>query len=195
MTPRYALIGLAAILAILAGLSGLGSCRRGQGEGSEIQAAIHQGEANAHIQQAGAIPDHAAELQSAKDDVARARAEVARVKRILEAQQRDAVPDTEGQGQALPTIVGPDPRDEVISSQGVLIQAQDGQIQALQLALSDEQRRSGEFKAAFEAERKATAAQSAATEAWKKAVTASRWQGRAEGFAAGIALGYVGSKR
>ena len=76
----------------------------------------------------------------------------------------------------------------------MLIREQAGQIGALKLALSDEQKRSGEWKAAFESERKARMAQEAATEAWKKAVTTSRWRGRVEGFAAGLALGYVGGK-
>mgnify|MGYP000990923618 CR=1 FL=1 len=40
-----------------------------------------------------------------------------------------------------------------------------------------------------------TAAQAAATAAWKQAVATSRWRGRVEGFAAGVALGYVGGKR
>ena len=196
MIPRrYLLIGLGAVLAILASLAGVDSCRKHQGTEAEHQAAIHQGEANAHASQAQAIPDHAAELQSAKDDVARARAEVARVKRLLAAQSGHAVPDPAGQGSSLPPVVDPDPRDQVIASQGVLIEKQDAQIQGLQVALMDERKRSSEFKAAFEAERKATAAQEAATRAWKQAVTTSKWMGRAQGFAAGVALGYVGGKR
>lgn len=196
MIPRrYLLIGLGAVLAILASLAGVDSCRKHTGTQNEIQSAVHQGEANAHVSQAQAIPDHAAELQSAKDDVARARAEVARVKRLLAAQQGHAVPDPAGSGSALPPVVDPDPRDAVIARQGVLIEAQDGQIQALTLALADEQKRSAEFREAFEAERKATAAQAAATKAWKEAVTTSRWRGRIEGALAGAALGYFGSKR
>lgn len=76
-------------------------------------------------------------------------------------------------------------------AQGELIQKQDAQIQGLKLALSDEQKRSEQWRLAYESERKAQAAQQAATEAWKQAVTTSRWRGRVEGFAAGVALGYV----
>lgn len=195
MTPRYAAYGLCAILAVLVSLAGVDSCRKHQGSEAEHQAAVHQGEANAHVQQAQAIPDHAAELQSAKDDVARERAEVARVKRLLAAQSGHAIPDPAGPGSAMPPVVDPDPRDQIIASQGVLIEKQDSQIAALGLALMDEQRRSAEFREAFEAERKATAAQAAATKAWREAVTTSRWRGRVEGFVAGIALGYVGGRR
>lgn len=181
MVTRYVVIGLGAILLVLASLAGVGSCRQRQGGQAEVQSAIHQGEANAHVQQAQAIPDHAAELQGAKDDVARARAEVARVKRLLAAQQGHAVPDQAGPSQTLPPVVDSDPRDQVIASQGVLIAKQDAQIQTLTVALTDEQARSEQFRLAFEAERKATAAQAAATEAWRGAVKTSRWTGRAEG--------------
>lgn len=195
MIPRrYLFIGLGAILLILASLTVWSEHKQNTGTQAEHNAAIHQGEANAHVSQAQAIPDHAAELQHAKDDVARARAEVARVKRILAAQQGHAVPDPAGSGPALPPVVGPDPRDEVITAQGVLIEKQDAQIQGLQVALVDERKRSDQWMQAFESERKRAQAQEAATKAWKSAVVASRWQGRLEGFAAGAALGYLGGK-
>ncbi len=198
MTPRlsHILAGAGLALALLAAaVIGVDIVRKHVGSAAEIQSAVHQGEANAHVSAAQAIPDHAAELQGAKDDVARARAEVARVKLLLAAQQGAAVLDPAGTGSTVPPSVDPDPRDQVIASQGVLIEEQDGQIAALGLALEDEQRRSAEFKEAFEAERKATAAQAAATKAWKEAVTTSRWRGRIEGFASGVALGYLGGKR
>lgn len=196
MTTRlaaYLLAAVAALALILVGLSLFGPHQEGQAH--EIQSAIHTGEANTHVSQAQAISDHAAELQSAKDDVARARAEVARVKRILAAQPQHAVPDPAGEGSAMPPSVDPDPRDQVIASQGVLIEKLTVQVGGLELALSDEKRRSTEYREAFEAERRASQAQAAATEAWKKAVTSSKWVGRAQGFAAGVALGYVGGRR
>lgn len=191
VTPRHAAYGLCALLAALALLWGLGSWQQRHGAQWETQSAIHQGEANAHVSQAQAIPDHSQELAEAKAAVARARAEVERVKRLLAAKPGHAVPDPAGSGSALPPSVDPDPRDAVIASQGVLIEKQEAQIKGLELALLDEGKRSSEWKAAFDAERKATAAQAAATEAWKKAVTTSRWRGRVEGFVAGAALGYV----
>lgn len=87
--------------------------------------------------------------------------------------------------------MAPDHRDELLAAQDELIAKQAGQISTLKVALTDEQARSEQFRLAFESERKATAAQQAATEAWKKAVTTSKWRGRIEGFAAGVALGYV----
>lgn len=83
----------------------------------------------------------------------------------------------------------------MLAADAVLIEAQAGQIAALGLALTDEQRRSEQFRLAYESERKATAAQEAATRAWKQAMTTSKWRGRIEGFAAGAALGYVGGRR
>lgn len=195
MVTRYVALGLGAILLVLASLAGVDSCRKRQGSQAEHQAAVHQGEANAHVQQAQAVPDHAAELAQAKTDVAGARAEVERLRRIVAAQRRQGVPDPAGPAAPDPGPVAPDHRDELLAADAVLIAKQDAQIQGLTVALTDEQARSEQFRLAFEAERKATAAQQAATEAWKKAVTTSKWMGRAQGFAAGVALGYVGGKR
>lgn len=195
MVTRYVALGLGAILLVLASLAGVDSCRKRQGSQAEHQAAVHQGEANAHVQQAQAVPDHAAELAQAKTDVAGARAEVERLRRIVAAQRRQGVPDPASPAAPDPGPVAPDHRDELLAADAVLIAKQDAQIQGLTVALTDEQARSEQFRLAFEAERKATAAQQAATEAWKHAVTTSKWRGRVEGFAAGVALGYVGGKR
>lgn len=195
MVTRYVALGLGAILLVLASLAGVDSCRKRQGAQAEVQSAIHQGEANAHVQQAQAVPDHAAELAQAKADVAGARAEVERLRRIVAAQRRQGVPDQAGPAAPDPGPVAPDHRDALLAADAVLIAKQDAQIQGLTVALTDEQARSEQFRLAFEAERKATAAQQAATEAWKQAVTTSKWRGRVEGFAAGVALCYVGGKR
>ena len=195
MNPRYAIYAALAAALILGSLAGYKSCRKSQGSANEIQSAVHQGEANAHVSQAQAIPEHSEELATAKADVAGARAEVARLKRVLAAQQSVPVSDHEGSDSTDLPPIPPDHRDQVIAAQDVLITKLDGQVLTLETSLRDEQARSKQFREAFEAERKATAAQAAATEAWKKAVTASRWQGRIEGFAAGVALGYLGAKR
>ena len=192
---RYLLLGLGAVLAIFASLAGVDSCRKKQGSQAEIQSAIHQGEANAHASQAQAIPDHSEALAQAKKDVAGARVEVERLRRILEAERRARVPDpaVPDAPNVQPSAV--DHRDELLAADAVLIAKQDEQIHGLQMALMDESKRSAEFKAAFESERKASMAQAAATKAWKEAVTTSRWRGRAEGFIAGAVLGYVGARR
>ncbi len=190
-----AIYGLALVLAVLAVAWGVESCHRGAGTEAEHQAAVHEGEANAHVSQAQALPDHTQALAQAQADVDRARAEVARLRKLLAAKPSIPVPDPVGPGSANDAPIPADHRDEVIAAQTILIAAQDGQIKGLKLALEDEKSRSGQWQAAFEAERKRALAQEAATEAWKKAVKGSRWTGRIEGFAAGIALGYVGGRR
>lgn len=198
MSPRLiqAALGGLLIIGVLGGAAlGVESCGRGKAQQAQQTSDINTGEANVHADTAAKVPDHARELQSAQDDVARARAEVARVSRLLEAYQEHAVPDQPGPGAPVAPALDPDPRDVVIASQGVLIEKLDGQVVQLQLALTDEQKRSNEFKAAFEAERRRALAQEAATEAWKQAVTASKWRGRFEGFAVGVVAGYLGGRR
>jgi hypothetical protein len=196
MSPRIfaAGIGLALVIGGLGALAGLHSCRRHTGQAQEIESAVHEGEANAHASAAQAVPDHTQALASAQADSDRAWAEVRRLRKIVDA-KLPALPNP-----AIPPSTSGDTAsdlraEQLLAADRELINAQDLQIQGLKLALSDEQKRSDEYRAAFEAERKATAAQQAATEAWKKAVTTSKWIGRAQGFAAGVALGYVGGRR
>jgi hypothetical protein len=190
---NYLLAAVVALALLWAALSFMGRREEGQGQAQETQSAIHTGEAQAHVQAAQSIPDHAPALAQAKADSARAWAEVRRLRELVAA-QKPGVPDqgVSGEPAGQPPV---DHRDELLAADAVLIEAQAGQIAVLGLALQDEQHRSAELKAAYEAERKATAAQAAATKAWKDAVTTSRWRGRIEGFAAGAALGYVGGRR
>lgn len=83
----------------------------------------------------------------------------------------------------------------LIQEQDTRMQALEAQIAGLDRAYADEKRRSEQFRLAYEHEQKARMAQEAATEAWKKAVTTSKWSGRLEGFAVGAALGYLGGRR
>jgi hypothetical protein len=195
--PRYAIYGLCALLAILAGLSGVDSCRRAQGSAAEVQSAIHQGEATTHAQTAESLPNHTAELASAKADSARAWAEVRRLRKAVDAAS-SVVPDPVVPPQAGGEGAVDLRTQQLLAADRELIEAQDRQIKGLELALADEQARSEQFRLAYEAERKATAAQAVATKAWKDAVTTSRWKGRVEGFAAGfaagVASGFVGGR-
>lgn len=197
MTPRssHILLAFGAVLVVL-GLTvfALDAYHKRQSAQAETASHVAAGEANAHVQQAQAIPDHSKELQSAKDDVARARAEVARVKRILAANQGHAVPDQPGPSPALPQAVDPDPRDSVIASQDVLIKAQDQQIKGLEIALSDKTRQSDEYKAAFEAERRRAVGLEIALATQKKVNESSKWIARFEGFAIGLGSGYVAGR-
>lgn len=195
MTPDVktlvlAAVGLALIWAVPAGLS---CYRQRQADTGAAVVTQHVQEADHHAGAAQAIPDHSQALASAQADSARAWAEVRRLRQVV-ASQKPGVPAADGPGEA-PGQPATDHRDELLAADAVLIETQARQIDALQVAYSDERKRSAENRAAFEHERAARMAQEAATKAWKDAVTASRWQGRIEGFAVGAALGYVGGRR
>lgn len=174
--------------------SALDAHHQNQGNQQTQVATHHDQEAQAHVNQAQSVPDHSQELAKAQADVDRARAEVARLKRLLAAKPIIPIPDSVAPNPAHDASVAGDNRDQIIAAQDVLIKAQDTQISGLKLALSDEQKKSFHWESAYNDEHKAFMAQQAATEAWKKAVKESRWRGRIEGFAAGVALGYVGGK-
>jgi hypothetical protein len=63
--------------------------------------------------------------------------------------------------------------------------------QELKLAFTDEQKRSTEYKAGMEFERKARQAQEVATASWKSAVTSAEWKGGFKGAAVGALAGYL----
>lgn len=188
----YSVIG--AVTVVVASLFAFQAYKSHRGLANQLKAQEFKGEADVHVNQAQAIPEHAQELAQAKADVAGARAEVQRLRRLVAAQGRTRVSDSAGATAPAPGPVAPDRRDELLAADAVLIDKQDAQIQALTLALVDKTKQADEYREAFEAERKAFAAQEAATKAWKEAVSTSRWTGRIEGFAAGVALGYVGGK-
>ena len=181
-------IGLALILGALAAMAGFESCQRHKAEQAEQVSTQQAQEADSHAQAAESIPVHQAELAAAKADVERLRKKLA--SRPAPLAPLPAVEPDGGSGGGGDVAV----LREQIAERDELIQAQDRQIAALESAYADERKRSAEFREAYEAERRATAAQAAATKAWKEAVTTSRWKGRVEGFAAGIALGYVGGR-
>jgi hypothetical protein len=194
MTPKaiYSVIGAVAV--VVASLFAFQAYKSHRGLVNQLKAQEFKGEADVHVNQAQAVPEHAQELAQAKADVARARAEVQRLRGLVAAQGRTRVPDLTGDPAPAPGPVAPDHRDELLAADAVLIDKQDTQIQVLTVALADKTKQADEWHAAFDAERKRAMAQEAATEAWKQAVTASRWHGRVEGFAAGVALGYVAGR-
>lgn len=199
MRPASAVIGLGLVLLVLAVcVVGADSCKRKRAQGNEVDAAVHVGSAQVHEARANdaekALPEVQAKLQATQDSLDRARAEVDRLRKKV-ASQPQLVPGPAGAGEPVQPLPATDHRDELIASQQVLIGEQDKKItlqaEALRLALV----RGDEYKAQAVDERKARMAQEAATEAWKQAVVTSRWRGRAEGFAAGLALGFVGGRR
>lgn len=186
---------LAAGLLIWWGVAeGMNAYHQHAGSQGEAQAQHHDNEATQHVHSAQSIPDHSQELAEAQADVDRARKEVARLKRLLAAKPILPLPDTPHPDSPVVPGDSSDNRDQIIAAQDVLIKAQDTQITGLKLALADEQKKSYHWEAAYNDEHKAFMVQQAATDAWKKAVKESRWTGRIEGFAAGIALGYAGGK-
>ena len=195
MNPRVlsAVFGVCVLIAGLGALSLFDSCKSKVVHEAEQAAAVAQGEANAHQQAAQAIPSHEAVLGNAQAVVDQARAEVARLRKQLEAASRVQPPSEASAGSSDPAPVAPD-LGELVRSQGTLIEAQDGQIKALKLALQDETSRSGEWKAAFEAERRRSAGLEIALAAQKSISKSDCWLGRVEGLALGIGVGYVGSK-
>lgn len=198
MTPGLGriLAAAAAVLIIIGALVfGVDSCHRREGSAAETQSHVDQGVANAHLNQAQEVPDHAAELAAAQANVDRARAEVARVKRLLAAKPSLPVLDPTGANPAIAPTVAPDHRDETIAALDVLVRAQDGQIGSLTLALTDKTRQSEEYRLAFEAERRRAVGLEIALEAQKSLTASSKWTGRIQGFAAGAALGLLGGKR
>jgi hypothetical protein len=171
------------IVAAIALMFTVNSCRRKQGSVAEQRAAVESGVADTLVNQARIIETHKVELAKAaaktlatEASLVKSRAEVARVKKIL--------------AEAPPTI--PDGRDDVIAAQGALIADQDTKIVALEgensvlkIALSDEQKRSETYRLAEEARGRQAQAQEAATKAWKQAVSSAEWKGAAKGAPAG----------
>jgi hypothetical protein len=92
-------------------------------------------------------------------------------------------------------VATPDLNVQLESAKDELIAKQDKQIQGLKAENALQTTEIGQLKVALDLRDKQAMAQEAATKAWKEAVTASRWQGRLEGFAVGAIAGYLGGKR
>lgn len=82
-----------------------------------------------------------------------------------------------------------------LADQAELIQAQDKLIQGLKFDNADLRAESDHWQKAFQAERDRATSIQLALDAQKHVNQASRWRGRFEGFAVGVALGYVGGRR
>ena len=202
MAPRLwhilATAGLA--LGVLAGVVfGIDAIRQHQGAGAEHNAAVASGEANAHQHNAqaqdAAIADLQAQRKADKANLDRVASErdalLRKLAAIRQSNSHSAGDDpspTQNVGsddsalEAAEAVIAKDA--EVIEAQANFIEGQKTEISALTISRN-------EWKATAEARERQALAQEAATEAWKKAVTTSKWRGRIEGFAAGVALGYV----
>ena len=205
--PRIAVIGLAVIIGGLGVMAGLRSCVEGAGNHAEQQAHAYVGAANVHQEQAGKAEAKVAELEAL---AARQAADLGRLSAERDALLRELAskprPGSDPTGDGLLPVgsVGHDcaalaerldVAEAVIAKDAEVIEAQSQQIATGAEALRVAMTRGDDYKAAFESERKARQAQEAATKAWKSAVTTSKWKGRIEGFAAGVALGFVGGRQ
>jgi hypothetical protein len=183
MNTKWILYAAGVAIVVAASAFAVNSCRSGQGSVAEQRAAVESGVADTLVNNAQSIHTHKADLDKAnaktratEASLAKAKAELARVKRIL----ADVPP------------APPDKRDEVIAAQEVLIEAQDTKIVALEgentqlkIALVDETKRSENYRLAEEARGRQAQAQEAATKAWKQAVSSAEWKGAAKGAPAG----------
>jgi hypothetical protein len=195
---------LAVILAIGAIAWGLDAYHKRHATKAEAQAQVFKGEANATQSQAQAkdkaYEDLKAEHEAAKADLDRLSLErSALLRKLAAAKQNSGTPSQPDPGTVPSTtpalsddlasrdaVIAKDA--EVIGKQQLLISYQSEQILVLTQA------RDG-WKATAELRDKQAMAQEQATAAWKKAVTASRWQGRVEGALVGAAIGYLGGHR
>ena len=170
-----------------------------KGTKQETQAQVFKGEANAQETQArqtdSKVENDKAAVVGSEQVVARVEDERAPLRKAWNARQ---VPPN-----ALPAVAADDRAAliEQIHQAEALIEKDQEDINALQkvsttkdvliasLTLDRDQ-----WKATADLRQKQAMAQEAATAAWKDAVAASKWRGRVEGFAAGVALGYVGGR-
>lgn len=197
MRPAYGIIGLGLVMLLLASLAGVDSCRRKQVEQAQHQAAIHEGEANAHAGQAQAsdaiVADLQAKLEASKADLGRLSAERSALLRKLAAAKQDGG-DPHGPAADPQTPVAPVSDDlhlaviakdaEVIEAQANFIKGQEAQISALVISRD-------EWKSAFEAERKRATGLEIALDAQKHLNKSGRWLGRLEGLAVGLGAGFT----
>jgi hypothetical protein len=179
------------------------SCAKKKGNSAQVQADLYKKGADSHEEQArmqdAKVSDLQAKLEATKADLDRLSNERGALLRMLAAaKQVSADPGSAhpGPAEAPAASVSDDvsARDAVIAKDAELIDAllaDNGKLKDLNAALIMD--RDLWKKTAEDRERQAMA-QEAATNAWKKAVTTSRWTGRIEGFAAGVALGYVGGR-
>lgn len=199
-TPWKVLAG--AVLALLlayGSFSAFHYYHQSQGTKDEAQAQVFKGEANANQTQASQTDAEVLRLKAAhaqdQTDVDRARAEVQRLRAQLAATRREGIPDPIVPAAA-PDALDPsgDLHGQLDLAKDDLIAKQDTQIQGLKeentLLLKDRD----QWKATAELRERQALAQEAATSAWKKSVTESRWKGRLEGFAVGLASGYAAGR-
>lgn len=206
MTPRlsHILIGAGLVLGLwAAAVFGIDAYQKYKGRGNEVAAHIAEGEANAHQSQANAsdakISDLQAKVDSQAKDLGRLNAERDALLKRLAAKpvsHADPVGPNLSPTDALDALeAAVAERDEVIAKDAEVITSQAGIIKDQTVVIGQLMISRDEWKATAEARERQAIAQEAATKAWKDAVRSSKWSGRVQGFAAGVALGFLGGKR
>lgn len=195
-TLRNCLIGGVALLIVAYGALTLYQHNKAAHSAQQaIQSVADHGEAIAHATQAQTNDTQAKQQAQALAD---ADAKVAQLKHELASLRSSKPSDSEapvGAPSAGPLApVGGAGLDAVVAKQDQVIQAQDTQIQGLKLQVTTLTASRDQWKAAYEAESRASTAKQLALEAQIAATKASRWRGRIEGFAVGVGVGYVGGK-
>ena len=179
-------------------------CNRRQGRVEELLAAQAAGEAIAREKLAKAkdaeVQDAKAKADLATENSRRAIAERDAALRALAAKRRPDPPSEGATVEELRLVVTDltarlDAAELVILKDADTIEAQAKELSVVKESLTAAIQRGDEWKATAEARERQAMAQEAAVRAWKQAVNSSRWRGRMEGFAAGIAVGLVGGRR
>lgn len=141
---------------------------------------VHAAQATLHDQQADA---KAPTLEANAAEVRRLRAEVARLRKAA-APKAPVVSELQ---PLPPPLLLDDAKDQ-------LIDALTKEIVDLKAALAERTAASTSWKSAYGESQKALACLRIAHEAQLAAIKAERWKGRIEGFAGGLAVGYVGGR-
>ena len=193
---RYGVsLGIAAAL-IFGSLIGYQSCRKAEANTAETQVHIESGAANVHTQQAQASDAVALGIKAKNEAREKLLAVVMAERDTLLRRLASIKPSSNDPNLAgLPSIPADDPRDALIAKDAEVIQAQADHITGLGTMVSALTISRDEWKATAEARERQALAQEVATKAWKQSVTTSRWRGRIEGFAFGVAAGFVGGRR
>lgn len=206
MTPRRWLLaglGTALLLGLTLGPLALEeSCGRKKAEAAEATANEAHGRADAHQEQArqadAAAEKRAGDVQTTDLEVQRLRDRLADAKRRLVSRPKPVdvpvAPVVDGASAGGDRTPEPDGRDAVLEDAEALIAAQDKEIGALKLQVVDLTTARDAWKATAEDREREAAGLRIALDAQKKVQQASRWRGRIEGFAGGVAVGFVAGR-
>jgi len=201
MRAAVGFIGLGLVMLALASLAGASSCYKKRVEAAQHQAAIEQGKADAHAEQAkaqdAAISDLKAKLDASKADLGRLSDERgALLRKLAAAKQNGGNPgvSVDASDAAPVAPVSTDLSAQVIAKDAEVIAAQDSRIKGLEESNRLLSASRDEWKAAFEAERKRSAGLEIALDAQKHVASSGKWTGRLQGLAIGLGAGFVAGR-